>query len=191
MKTLNFFSMFLIAAMLIASCKKEDEGTPQQITKNYTYSQNIRGSLGVKGELILSELKLADIIGAEPAENFKNAEMQLANCHLEISGLSQIESPEGEAVILDDFTIKAGTRQGVNIGDCSTDPQGPNEFAADDPQSTNEIISIIQNIFTDITSGSKSSTITVSFTPNVDITSSDNVQLKISIGGTYHYVVFE
>ncbi|NLO02926.1 MAG: hypothetical protein GX126_11535 [Bacteroidales bacterium] len=56
MKTLNFFSMFLIAAMLIASCKKEDEGTPQQITKNYTYSQNIRGSLGVKGELILSEL---------------------------------------------------------------------------------------------------------------------------------------
>jgi hypothetical protein len=191
MKTLNFFTIFLIAAMLITSCKKEDEGTPRQITKNYTYSQNIRGSLGVKGELTLSELKLSDIIGIEPAKNFKNAEMQLASSHLEITGLSQIESPEGETVILEDFTIKVGSRQGVNIGDCSTDPQGTNEFAADTPQSTNEIISLIQNIFSDVTSRSKSSTITVSFTPNVNITSSDNVQLEVTIGGTYHYVIFE
>jgi hypothetical protein len=191
MKTLNFFTIFLIAAMLITSCKKEDEGTPRQITKNYTYSQNIRGSLGVKGELTLSELKLSDIIGIEPAKNFKNAEMQLASSHLEITGLSQIESPEGEAVILEDFTIKVGSRQGVNIGDCSTDPQGTNEFAADTPQSTNEIISLIQNIFSDVTSRSKSSTITVSFTPNVNITSSDNIQLEVTIGGTYHYVIFE
>jgi hypothetical protein len=191
MKTLNFFTIFLIAAMLITSCKKEDEGTPRQITKNYTYSQNIRGSLGVKGELTLSELKLSDIIGIEPAKNFKNAEMQLASSHLEITGLSQIESPEGETVILEDFTIKVGSRQGVNIGDCSTDPQGTNEFAADTPQSTNEIISLIQNIFSDVTSRSKSSTITVSFTPNVNITSSDNIQLEVTIGGTYHYVIFE
>lgn len=191
MKTLNFFAMLLIAAMLFTSCKDEEEGTPKQITKTYTYSDNLRGSEGVKGELELSELKLADIIGTEPANNLEKAEMQLADSHLEISGLNQIESPDTLAVVLEDFTIEVGARQGVNLGDCSTDPQGTNEFAADDELSTNEIVNLIQDIFTDVTSGSKRATITVSFTPNMDISSSDNVQLKISIGGKYHYVEFE
>jgi len=190
MKAINFFSIFLMTAMLMLSCKKEDQGTPQQMTKVYMHSLNIRGSAGIKGELPASVLNLADIIGAEPANNFKNAEMQLSSSYIEISGLSQINSPGGETIILKDFTIKVGSRQAVNLGDCSTDPQGINEFAADFQQSTNEIISIIQNIFNDITSNNRSSTITVSFTPNVDISSSANVQLKISIGGTYHYVVF-
>jgi hypothetical protein len=192
MKTLNFFALLLIAVLLIPSCKEEDEGTPRQINKTYTYSQNLRGSAGVKGELTLDVLRLSDIIGTEPAKDFKNAEMQLASSHLEISGLNQIEPPADTiAVVLENFTIKVGGRQAVNLGDCSTDPQGQNEFAADVQQSTNEIIGLIQNIFTDVTSGNKSATITVSFTPNVNITSTDNVQLKISIGGTYHYVVFE
>lgn len=192
MKTLHFFAIISIAAILLSSCKKEeDEGTPRQTTKTFTHSQNIRGSAGIKGELPPSVLSLSDIIGTEAASNFKNGEMQLASSHLEISGLNQIEAPEGEAVILENFTIKVGSRQAVNLGNCSTDPQGLNDFSSDVQQSTNEIISIIQNIFTDITSGNKSSSITISFTPNVDILSSDNVQLKISIGGTYHYVVFE
>lgn len=191
MKTLNFFAMLLIAAILFTSCKDEEEGTPKQITKTYTYSDNLRGSEGVKGELELSELKLADIIGTEPANNLEKAEMQLADSHLEISGLNQIESPDTVAVVLEDFTIEVGARQGVNLGDCSTDPQGTDEFAADDELSTNEIVNLIQDIFTDVTSGSKRATITVSFTPNMDISSSDNVQLKISIGGKYHYVEFE
>ncbi len=42
-----------------------------------------------------------------------------------------------------------------------------------------------------VTSGSKSSSITVSFKPSVSLTNADNVQLKISIGGTYYYVEFE
>lgn len=190
MKTINFFAMLLIAAMLISSCKKEDEGTPKQMTKTHTFSLNLIGTAGVKGELPASQIKLNDIIGIDPAKNLENAEMQLANSYLEVSGLGQIDAPEGQAVVLNNFTIKVGTRPGVNLGTCSTDPQGTNEFAADVRQSTNQMIGIVQNIFTDITSGSKSSTITVSFTPNVSITSADNVQLKIAIGGTYHYVVF-
>lgn len=182
--------MLLIAAMLISSCKKEDEGTPKQMTKTHTFSLNLIGTAGVKGELPASQIKLNDIIGIDPAKNLENAEMQLANSYLEVSGLGQIDAPEGQAVVLNNFTIKVGTRPGVNLGTCSTDPQGTNEFAADVRQSTNQMIGIVQNIFTDITSGSKSSTITVSFTPNVSITSADNVQLKIAIGGTYHYVVF-
>ncbi len=191
MKTLNFFAILLVAAVLIASCKKEDEGTPRQTTKTYTFSQTLVGTAEVKGELQATEIKLADIIGVDPAKNLENAQMQMASSYLEISGLSQMEAPEGEAVVLKDFSIKVGARQSVNLGNCSTDPQGTNEFAADVQQSTNQMVSLIQNVFTDITSGSKSSMITVSFTPNVSITSSDNVQLKISIGGTYHYLVFE
>jgi hypothetical protein len=191
MKTINFFGMLLIAAILVSSCKKEDEGTPKQITKTHTFSLNLIGTSGVKGELPASQIKLTEIIGADPAENLETAEMQLASSYLEVSGLNQLEAPEGEAVELGDFTIKVGTRPGVNLGTCSTDPQGTNEFAADEQQSTNEILGILQNVFADLTTGSKNSSITVSFTPNVSIASADNIQLKISIGGTYHYVVFD
>ena len=177
--------------MLFSSCGEEDEGTPRQITKTYTYSQTIRGSAGVKGEIPPSELNLADIIDAEAARNLENAEMQLADSYLEISGLNQIESPDTVAVVLEDFTVKVGTRQGVNLGNCSTNPQETDEFSSDVQQSTNDIINLIRNIFTDVTSGNKSTDITVSFTPNVDITSSDNVQLQISFGGIYYYLVFE
>lgn len=183
--------MLFIAAILVSSCKKEDEGTPKQMTKTHTFSQVLVGTAGVKGELPASQIKLTEIIGADPAKNLETAEMQLANSYLEVSGLNQLEAPEGEAVELGDFTIKVGTRPGVNLGTCSTDPQGTNEFAADEQQSTNEILGILQNVFADLTTGSKNSSITVSFTPNLSITSADNVQLKISIGGTYHYVVFE
>jgi len=191
MKTLNFFSILLVTAILFTSCKKEDEGIPRQTTKTHTFSQNLIGTAGVKGELPATQINLTDIIGVDPAKNLENAEMQLASSHLEISGLSQLETPEVETVVLEDFTIKVGTRQGINLGTCSTDPQGTNEFAADIQQSTNAMLGVIQNIFNDLTSGGKSSTVTVSFKPNVSITPADNVQLKISIGGTYHYVEFE
>ncbi len=190
MKTFNIFSIFLIAVTFFTSCEKE-EGTERQITKTYTYSQNIRGSEGVKGEQSLPTLSLADVIGIEPARNLESADMQLADSYLEISGLNQLESPDTVAVVLEDFTIKVGSRQGVNIGDCTTDPQTANEFAPDVEQSTNEIINLIRNIFTDMTSGNKSAQITVSFTPNVSITADDNVQLNISVGGTYNFLEFE
>ena len=191
MKTFNIFTILLIAVTLFTSCEDEEEGTPRQITKTYTYSQNIRGSEGVKGELPLPNLNLADVIGTQPATNLRTAELQLADSYLVISGLSQMEHPDTVAVVLEDFTIKVGERTGVNLGDCSTDPQEIDEFASDTEQSTNQVISLIQNIFSDMTSGSKSAKITVSFTPNVGITSSDNVQLEISFGGTYNYLVFD
>lgn len=191
MKTINFFAMLLIAAILVSSCKKEDEGTPKQMNKTYTFSKNLVGTAGVKGELPASDIKLTDIIGVDPAKNLENAEMQMAESKLMVSGLNKLEAPEGEAVTLEDFTIKVGNRPAVNLGNCSTDPQGQNEFLADAQQSTNQMVSVIQNVFADLTSGSKSTSVTVSFTPNVSITSADNVQLKITFGGTYHYLVFE
>ena len=192
MKAINFFAILLITAILISSCSKEEErGTPKQITKTHTFSLNLKGTSGVKGELPAAQIKLTDIIGADPAKNLENAEIQNAEARLIVSGLNQLEAPEGEAITLKDFTVKVGTRPGVNLGTCSTDPQGQNEFPADIQQSTNTVGTIVQNIFTDITAGSKSSSITVSFTPNVSITPADNVQLGISIGGTYHYVVFD
>jgi len=191
MKTFNFFAVFLIATVLFASCKDEEEGTSRQVTKIYNYSQNIRGAEGVKGELTLPALNLADVIGIEPARNLESAGMHLADTYLEISGLNQLESTDTVVVVLEDFTIKVGSRQGVNIGDFTTDPQAPNEFASDEQQSTDLFVNIIRNIFTDMTSGNKTATITVSFTPNVSISSSDNVQLNISFGGTYNYLVYE
>lgn len=191
MKTINFFALLLTAAILISSCKKEEEGTPKQLTKTYTFSQNLVGTAEVKGELPASEIKLTDIIGADPAKNLKNAEIQVAESKLMVSGLSQLEAPEGEAVTLKNFTLKIGKRPAVNLGTCSTDPQGQNEFPADSQQSKNQMVNLIQGVFADLTTGSKSTSVTVSFTPNVSITHADNVQLKISFGGTYHYVVFE
>jgi hypothetical protein len=191
MKTLNFFAIILVAAVLMTSCTEEDNGVARQTTTSYTYNQDLRGSGGVKGELPLSELNLASIIGTAAANNLTDAELQLADTYLEITGLNQITPPDSGAVVLEDFTIIVGSRQGVNLGDCSTDPQAVNEFAAGVQQSTNTIISLIQNIFNDVTSGNKNAKITVSFTPNVNISSTDNVQLKISFGGTYYYMEFE
>src|SRR5690554_334907 len=153
MKTINFFAMLLIAAILVSSCKKEDEGTPKQMNKTYTFSKNLVGTAGVKGELPASDIKLTDIIGVDPAKNLENAEMQMAESKLMVSGLNKLEAPEGEAVTLEDFTIKVGNRPAVNLGNCSTDPQGQNEFLADAQQSTNQMVSVIQNVFADLTSG--------------------------------------
>lgn len=190
MKSIKIFSIISIALILFTSCEKEEKGTPEQQTKTYTFSGNIRGSEGIVGMYTLAELNLSDVIGADAARNLENAQIQLAESRLEISGLSQLEGPEGGAVVLEDLTIMVGSRQGVNLGNCSTDPQGQNEFPADIEQSTNVVVNLIRNIFTDVTSGSKSVDISVSFTPNVNITSSDNIQLKITFGGTYNYLVF-
>jgi hypothetical protein len=189
MKTHYFLPILLIAALVITSCNDKEDGTPRQVNRSYTYEQNIRGSAGVKGELPLPELKLTDVIGADTAQNLTSAQIQLADTYLEITGLKQIE-PDTVVVVLEDFTIQVGTRQPVNLGDFSTNPQGINELASDVQYSTNEVVNLIQNIFAEITTGSKRTNIKVSFMPNVDITSADNVQLKIHFGGIYHYVEF-
>lgn len=191
MKTFNFISILLIAAMLVISCNDDEGGTPRQITETHTYSQNIRGSEGVKGELPLPDLNLTDIIEPDVADKLTNAQLQLADSYLEISGLDQVESPDTVAVVLENFTIKIGSREGVNLGDFSTDPQGTNELPSDRQLSTNQIVNLVQDIFSDVTSSSKRARITVSFTPNADIDSSDSVQLNIHFGGIYNYVEVE
>ncbi len=188
MKTLKFITLLLLSVVLFTSCKDDEERIPRQTTKSYTYSQNIRGTAGVKGELPSSELNLSDVVGTEIANNLTNADLQLAESYLEISGLDDVESPDTVAVVLEDFTIKVGNRQEVILGDFTTDAQGVNELPSDVRHSTNQVVNLIQNIFTDITSGNRRTQITVSFMPNVDITTADNVQLRIHFGGTYHYV---
>ncbi len=187
MKTHYLFPILLLGALMITSCKDKEDGTPRQVSKSYTYEQNVRGSAGVRGELSLPELRLADVIGADTAQNLTHAQIQLADTYLELSGLKQLE-PDTVVVILEDFTIQIGTRQPVNLGDFSTNPQGVNELASDVQYSTNEVVNLIQSVFSEITSGNKRTTIKVSFMPNVDITAADNVQLKIHFGGIYHYL---
>jgi hypothetical protein len=191
MKTYIFFPVLIAAVTLITSCKDDDNGTPRQITQTYTYSQNIRGSEGVKGELPLPDLNLADVVETDIADNLTNAQLQLAQSYLEVSGLNLIESSDTAAIVLKDFTVMVGNRQGVNLGNFSTNAQGINELASDVQHSTNQIVNLIQNIFTDLTSGNQRAEITVSFMPNVDITSSDNVQLQIHFRGIYHYVTYD
>jgi hypothetical protein len=189
MKTHYFIPVLFIAILLISSCKSKEDGTQRQVTESYTYEQNLRGSAGVKGELPLPELRLADVIEADVAQNLTNAQIQLANSYLEVSGLNQVE-PDTVVVVLEDFTIQVGTRPPVNLGNFSTNPQGLNELGSDVQYSTNQVVNLIQNIFSEITTGNKRTNITVSFMPNVDITAADNVQLKIHFGGIYHYVEF-
>ncbi len=191
MKTYTIFAILLIPVIFFLSCSDDEEGTPRQITEEHTYSQNLRGSEGVKGELPLPDLNLTDIIEPDVADKLTNSQLQLADSYLEISGLDQVESPDTVAVVLEDFTIKVGTREGVNLGNFSTDPQGTNELPAGRQLSTNQIVNLIQDIFSDVTSSSKRARITVSFTPNADIDSSDSVQLNIHFGGIYHYVEIE
>lgn len=191
MKTLKLFGLLVITATLLASCKKEDEGTPTQITKTYEYSQILRGSKDINGTITdFPILTLANVIGEDAAKNFKSAEMQIASCYIEIDGLDQITAPDGVAT-LKNFTVQVGSHPAILLGDCKVQPQAQNEFGSDVAQSTTKFISIVTNVFTDLTSGSKSAQVKVSFTPNVDISASSNLRIKIVIGGTYHYVVFD
>lgn len=192
MKTLKFFGLLLIATTILSSCKEdEDEGTPAQITKTYEYSQILRGSKDINGTITdFPVLTLANVIGEDAAKNFKSAEMQIASCYIEIDGLDQITAPDGVAT-LKNFTVQIGSHPAIVLGDCKVQPQSQNEFGSDVSQSTAKFINIVTNIFTDLTSGSKSAQVKVSFTPNIDISASSNLRIKIVIGGTYHYVVFE
>ena len=192
MKVLRFFSIIAVAALLLTSCSDDEEGTPQQTTQSYTITYNLRGSEGVFGTINQAvTLSLSDVIGTDAADNFVSASQQQAQSYLEISGLSALLSDETDVILLKDFTIQVGSETAINLGDCSTDPQGTNEFGSDTQQSTDDVIELIGYIFSDLTSGSKSTEISISFTPTVDITSADNVQLKINFGGTYHYEIFE
>lgn len=191
MKTLKIFSLLLLVIALFTSCKKEDEGTPSQVTKSYEYIQILRGSKDINGTITdFPILTLANIIGEDAAKNFKSAEMQIASCYIEIDGLDQITAPNGVAT-LKDFTVQIGTHPAIVLGDCKVQPQLQNEFGSDVSQSTAKFINIVTNIFSDITSGNKSAQVKVSFNPNVDISASSNLRIKIVISGTYHYVVFE
>lgn len=191
MKTFKLLGMLLIAATIFSSCKKEDEGTPSQITKTYEYSQILRGSKDINGTITdLPILTLANVIGEDAAKNFKSAEMQIASCYIVIDGLDQITAPDGAAT-LKNFTVQVGSHPAILLGDCKVQPQLQNEFGSEVAQSTTKFINIITEIFTDLTSGSKSAQIKVSFTPNVDISAANNLRIKIVIGGTYHYVVYD
>ncbi|MCY1722507.1 hypothetical protein OU798_19310 [Prolixibacteraceae bacterium Z1-6] len=192
MKTLKLLVLLVVMSAFISSCQSdENTGVPKQITTVYTYKGLLRNLEGVNGELVFNDFKLADIIGEDPAKNLESGEMQVASCSIEIEGLKNIEMPDGEEAILNNFTVTVGSNSPVLLGNCMVEPNAANEFASDIPQSTAKFIGVISDIFSDLTKGTKNTALKVSFTPNVDITASSGVYLKIVIGGTYYYIEFE
>lgn len=191
MKTQKLLGLLIIVSMMMSSCTKKETGTQKQMTKTYTYSQVLRGSMDVRGTINLDLLTLTEILGDVPASNFDNGEMQIASCYIEIDGIDQLTVPEGVSATLRDFTIQVGSHSEVQLGDCKVDPSLSTEFASEIPQSTNTFIRVVTDLFSDLTSGSKTAQVKVTFNPNVDIVTADNIRLKITVGGTYYYTVFE
>lgn len=191
MKAHKLLSLLVLLAFIGVACTEDENGSPRQVNKAYTYSQTLRGSEGVKGELELADLRLDNIMGADTINRLTRADLQLAKVYLELTGLHQLEHPDTIPVVLEDFTITIGTTQSYILGDFTTNPQGVNELGADIQYSTDPVIDIIQAIFSTLTSGSRRAVITVSFRPNVDITTSDNVRLNVHFEGIYHFVVDE
>jgi|SRR5690554_178320 len=187
MKSLVTIAILISSLFLISSCKKDEDGVERQTTKSYTYSQILRGAEDVRGELVLDDLKLAEVIGADTAQNFRSADLQLSDVYLEVSGLNQIQPADTVPIVLSDFTLKIGSRPDINLGDITTNPQGSGELASDVRHSSNQMINIVQDYFNDLTSGGKTARLRVWFTPNTDINTSHNVRLNLHFRAIYHY----
>ena len=168
------------------SCGDDDEkGIHQQVTKTYTYSETLRGLKDLSGEMTMTTLTLSDIIG-EHAENFKYAEIHVAGCYMEVSGLRAMETKP----VLRDFKLRIGDKSFVSFGNCTASPQYENEFPSDDPQSTPKFTQFIQSILDTVTSKKKEAKLSVYFNPTETFLDSDNVKLTIVIKATYHYEIY-
>ncbi len=188
MKALNKILWFIFISSLLISCGDEGEkyvATPHQVTETYVFRAPIRGfqgRLGIENEL--EPIRLADIIGEQASQNLVNAEMQIADCYLEVRGLKSMENTP----VLKDFTIQVEGRAGVNFGNCTAKPSLATDFESDRRQSIPKVSNFIKLIFDTYTgTTAKRANIVMSFTPTQDIFVEDNVELIITITGTYTY----
>jgi len=186
MKALNKILLLAFIATLFISCgDDEPETIPFQVTEEYVYTWDIRGSEGISGSYELGAINLADIIGKDAANRFKKGEMQIADSYMEITGLKAMNpSP-----VLMDFSLFLEKGPSVNFGNCTANASSLTDFASDVKQSTKPVSNFLQSVFAAYTSKNKTAKMTISFKPTHDIKASHNVKIKLVFTGTYHYVV--
>lgn len=190
MKTMKIFALLLMVGLLITSCGDDDEGTPKQMNSTYEFEGKIVGTGDVSGNYDLPTLTLSTVIGSAVADNLTSAELQIAECYVEVEGLGVLQESLGETIILKDFTVTVGNNNAVLLGDCKVEPAVVTEFASDVELSTTKYINVATDVFNALKT-SKTVTVNVAFTPSHSIIESDDVVIKIGFGGVYNYVVYE
>lgn len=191
MKTIKILALLLIAGFVVTSCSEDDdEGTPKQMTDTFVFKGDIVGTKNVSGNYDLPLLTLSTVIGSEAASDLKSAELQIAECFVEIEGLAAFEEDLGETVVLEDFSVTVGDNNTVLLGDCKVEPSTTTEFASDVELSTSKYLGIATDVFNALKS-KKSVTVNVSFTPSHSIVEDDTIVIRIGFGGVYNYVVYE
>ena len=186
MKTIFKMLFFVLLPFVFASCG-DDKPTPvkRKITKESIFEipiQGIKGMFGTHKQIPL--IRLSDIIGEEAAKNILQAEIQKADCYLEVRGLKDLE----KTTTLEDFTIQIEGKSAVNLGNCSSSSSlGINDFESDRKQSTDKFLNLIKAIVDTYTHGKKSAYFTLSFMPTEHISLDEDVKLYIVITADYTY----
>ena len=190
MKTTFKVLFFIFLSAVFTSCG-DDKPTPVQrkITKESIFEIPIQGIGGMFGtHKQIPPIRLSDIIGGEAAKNILKAEIQKADCYLEVRGLKELE----KTTTLADFTIQIEGKPAVNLGNCSPSSSlGINDFESDRKQSTDKFLNLVKAIVDTYTRGKKSAYFTLSFMPTEHISLDDDVKLYIVITADYTYNTYQ
>lgn len=189
-KQFSFISFIvLIIPFVFISCSSDDDDpwVPDQKTITYVYTHTIRGVKGTTSTIDLKDFTLKDILATEgiDVKNYISAEIHNSGSYYEFEGLKAMESLPS----LRDITFTVGNKPPTNLGTCSPNPSGLNEFPSDDQRSTNTDLKLINSIFDDIKGGLKKAQMKITFTPTEDILG-ENIKINISIKATYRYRVY-
>jgi len=187
MKNLNKIIWLIIAAFTLASCSSDDEDYPKKnITKAHTYSTTIEA---IKDQEQQKEivLKLSDMLPDNIAYNIVLAEFQRGKSSFKIDGLANVDP----LAKLQNFTIRIGNRNKINLGTCTPDPSSLNEFSSDRELDDDKYTDIIRLIFEDLVKN-KEAKIYLSFTStHTMIETTHPVYFQISINGYFLYNIRE
>jgi|GEM_PF-6099359 len=185
MKRLVFLSSLLIAMMCaVVSCSKNNGPTPTPVKKTIlkTWTIPIKGLVSPIVTLTPTTIKLSDIPEVD-VNNFISGTFQNLNNTIEISGLK-------DGVLLNNFTLQVNNiTPANNFGTVTTKP-GTNDFQANAPQALPSVSKFAESLFNAYTGKSQTATLNVTFTPNVDILPTDNVNLIITVNGDYNWNTF-
>ena len=186
MKSISKFFILAFMASLFASCGGDNKPIPtpvqQQITRTWTIS--IRGVAGATITLQETSITLADIPGVD-ASNFTSVVFQNSGSNIQITGLKNMDG-----TVLNSFTMQVNNNAAVNFGKVTYTPSGPSDFGSDVVQSTNRETTFLSSLFSAYAGKGKTANLKVTFTPSTDIVAADNVNLVITINGTYNWNTF-
>jgi len=187
MKILSKFFVMAFIASLFVSCGGDDKPLPtpvqKQISKTWTIS--IRGVAGATLTLEEIPITLADIPGVNTS-NFISGEFQNSGSNIQITGLKNTDG-----AVLNNFTMQVNNAAAVNFGRVTYTPSGSSDFGSDVPQSSNRETTFLSSLFTAYAGKGKTANLKVTFTPSADIVAADNVNLVITINGTYNWNTFD